>query len=270
MAACIDVKYPDGELPAWHEGSGNYLDPATGGVPAHLGPGTRRHRRGRWRAAARGQVRGQVRRPGRARRITRRQPVNRLPHLIRLDEHLGDRHRAESGTQNDDAECLVQALRYEPCSPRCANWLRDGIQLDTPWPGRGPDTARARPIAANTWATPGRWCQVSIKMSWLEPIGPPRRPQGMAAGHPRHPRRWTRPATPGNRSYPATPTPCHPHSGCCTSSPTGNAGHAALTEARRRANAPPNLSATAASGEAGGGHTEGSQAGSRRTERGTR
>jgi hypothetical protein len=26
------VKYLDGELPVWHESSGNYLDPATGEV----------------------------------------------------------------------------------------------------------------------------------------------------------------------------------------------------------------------------------------------
>ena len=75
------VRYPDGDLPVWHEASGNYLDPATGEILSHLGRGTRRDRPRR-PAAARRPVRRAVRRPGRAGRITRRQPVHRLPHQI--------------------------------------------------------------------------------------------------------------------------------------------------------------------------------------------
>jgi hypothetical protein len=30
---------------------------------------------------------------------------------------------------------LAEALRYTPCSPRCANWLRYGVQPQTPGPG---------------------------------------------------------------------------------------------------------------------------------------
>jgi hypothetical protein len=76
-----EVKYHDGELPVWHEASGNYLDPTTGELLPHLGAGRRCDRRAR-RARPRGAVRGQVRRPGRPGRITRRQPVHRLPHQV--------------------------------------------------------------------------------------------------------------------------------------------------------------------------------------------
>ena len=81
VAARTEVKYADGELPVWHEASGNYLDPATGELlptwdQALDAIGDAR------RAAARGQVRGQVRRPGRPGRITRHQPVHRLPDQV--------------------------------------------------------------------------------------------------------------------------------------------------------------------------------------------
>ena len=63
-----EVKYDDGELPVWHEASGNYLDPATGEVLPTWDQALDAPRR-RQRAAPRGQVRRAVRRPGRARRV---------------------------------------------------------------------------------------------------------------------------------------------------------------------------------------------------------
>jgi len=39
-----EVRY-DGELPVWDEHIGTYVDPATGGSAAHLGPGPRRYHR---------------------------------------------------------------------------------------------------------------------------------------------------------------------------------------------------------------------------------
>jgi hypothetical protein len=44
-----------------------------------------------------------------------------------LTKHLGDCHQAATDGQADHAERLADALRYEPCSPTCANWLRYGI-----------------------------------------------------------------------------------------------------------------------------------------------
>jgi Replication initiator protein, pSAM2 len=39
-----EIRFGDGELPVWHEASGNYIDPATGEILPTLGPGARRHR----------------------------------------------------------------------------------------------------------------------------------------------------------------------------------------------------------------------------------
>lgn len=39
---------------------------------------------------------------------------------------------------------LVQALKYEPCSPACANWLRYGITPKNPRPGLKPGHCRGR------------------------------------------------------------------------------------------------------------------------------
>ena len=61
------VRFDEDQLPEWHEATGRYVDPATGEAAAVLGRGPGRHRPRR-RAAARGPVRPEVRRPGRARR----------------------------------------------------------------------------------------------------------------------------------------------------------------------------------------------------------
>ena len=47
-------------------------------------------------------------------------------------------HTSDTDAQAEHVERLWQALRYEPCSPTCANLLRYGVQ-PRPGPGRGPD-----------------------------------------------------------------------------------------------------------------------------------
>jgi len=44
-----------------------------------------------------------------------------------LTKHVADCHHASTDTQLAHVARLVEALRYEPCSPDCANWLRYGI-----------------------------------------------------------------------------------------------------------------------------------------------
>ena len=44
-----------------------------------------------------------------------------------LTKQVADCHQAQTDTEHAHAERLAEALRYEPCSPRCANWLRYGI-----------------------------------------------------------------------------------------------------------------------------------------------
>ena len=85
-----------------------------------------------------------------------------------LTKHLGDCHQTATDAQADHAERLADALRYEPCSPTCANWLRYGIQPRTPGRACGQERARARPTAVSTSATRGAG-------SWSPASGPARR-----------------------------------------------------------------------------------------------
>jgi Replication initiator protein, pSAM2 len=41
-----------------------------------------------------------------------------------LTKQVGDCHHAETDAQLADTARLAEALRYQPCSPTCANWLR--------------------------------------------------------------------------------------------------------------------------------------------------
>jgi hypothetical protein len=45
-----------------------------------------------------------------------------------LTKHVADCHQAQTDAQRQHIDRLAEALRYEPCSPRCANWLRYGVQ----------------------------------------------------------------------------------------------------------------------------------------------
>ena len=55
-----------------------------------------------------------------------------------LTKQVGDCHQAATGPESDHAARLAEALRYQPCSPRCANWLRYGIQPKNARPGLAP------------------------------------------------------------------------------------------------------------------------------------
>jgi hypothetical protein len=75
-----------------------------------------------------------------------------------LTKQLGDCHELDADTQQAHANRLAEALRWEPCSPACANWLRYGIQPKTPGRDCGPARAGARRTDANTSATPAAAC----------------------------------------------------------------------------------------------------------------
>jgi hypothetical protein len=85
-----------------------------------------------------------------------------------LTKHLGDCHEPPTDAQRDHVDRLADALRYEPCSPTCANWLRYGIQPKKPpaRPGTRPLQGQG-PTAATTSATPGAG-------SWSPANGPAR------------------------------------------------------------------------------------------------
>jgi hypothetical protein len=58
---------------------------------------------------------------------------------------------------------LVEALRYEPCSPTCANWLRYGIQPRQPRPGQRPGGCTSKAHKATHLGYAGRRVLVSRK-----------------------------------------------------------------------------------------------------------
>jgi len=237
----VEVKYHDSELPVWHEASGNYLDAATGEVlPTWdqaldaLGDDSEPFHVARFgeRFDAQGLLAGS------------RDASRCIGYLTKyLTKYLGDCHQAATGAQAVHADRLVQALRYEPCSSRCANWLRYGIQPKDPRPGLRPGYCRGKAHRREHLGYAGRRVLVSRKWSgktladhradrkrWL--LGTLGIPDPDPARH-----KWE-PVTPGDPDHmPPAQRMLHVVA-------DRQRWHAALTEARRRANAPPNLSAT--------------------------
>jgi len=232
----------DGErLPVWHAPSGNYLDPATGEVlptwdqaldaigphddPLHVarfGP----------KFDAQGVLAGS-KDSGRC-----------IRYLIKyLTKHVADCHQADTDAQVGHADRLTEALRYEPCSPACANWLRYGIQPKDAREGLRPGECKGKAHRREYLGYAGRRVLVSRKWSgksladhrgdrkaWLLSM------LDLAADDSRF--RWE-PVTPGDDDY-------LPHSRRLLYVLADRARwQAALAEARRKAQGDPaSLSAT--------------------------
>jgi hypothetical protein len=60
-----------------------------------------------------------------------------------IGDPLGDNSESDPAREAH-IDRLHAELRWLPCSPRCANWLRYGIQPDRPSPGRCPSKAHDR------------------------------------------------------------------------------------------------------------------------------
>jgi hypothetical protein len=60
---------------------------------------------------------------------------------------------------------LAEALRYQPCSPRCANWLRYGIQPKNARPGLVPGCCKRKAHDADHLGYAGRRVLVSRRWS---------------------------------------------------------------------------------------------------------
>jgi hypothetical protein len=158
-----DVKYDGGSLPVWDEHAGTYLDPGTGevlptwdqaldaigdqDVPRHVarfGP----------KFDAQGVLAGS------------RDASRCIGYLTKyLTKHLGDCHQATTDAQAAHAARLAGALRYEPCSPTCANWLRYGIQPKNPRPGLIPGRCKGKAHRREYLGYAGRRVLVSRKWS---------------------------------------------------------------------------------------------------------
>jgi hypothetical protein len=118
------VMFHGNELPIWDESTGKYLDPATGEVlptwdQALDELGDQPHHVARFGAKfdAQGVLAGS------------KDAARCIGYLTKyLTKQIGDCHHAETDAQREHAARLAEALQYQPCSPRCANWLRYGVQ----------------------------------------------------------------------------------------------------------------------------------------------
>ncbi|WP_308206847.1 replication initiator [Actinoallomurus rhizosphaericola] len=82
-----------------------------------------------------------------------------------LVKDIAECHAAETPAQADHADRLLEALRYEPCSPTCANWLRYGIQPKNARHGLTPGYCKAKAHRREYLGYAGRRVLVSRKWS---------------------------------------------------------------------------------------------------------
>jgi hypothetical protein len=155
------VKYEGDELPVWDEHTGTYLDPGSGEVlptwdqaldelgdqPHHVARfGTQFH--------AEGVLAGS------------QDAARCMGYLTKyLTKQVGDCHQLETDAQRAHAARLAEALRYQPCSPTCANWLRYGIQPKNPRPGLVPGRCKGKAHNPDHLGYAGRRVLVSRKWS---------------------------------------------------------------------------------------------------------
>jgi hypothetical protein len=157
------IRFDDHHLPAWDEQTSNYLDPSTGEVlpswddaldaieaddePLHVA-----------RFGARFDAQGV---------IAGSKDANRcIGYLTKyLTKQLGDCHDLATDNQRQHADRLADALRYEPCSPACANWLRYGIQPKNPRAGLRPGGCKGKAHRRDHLGYAGRRVLVSRKWS---------------------------------------------------------------------------------------------------------
>ncbi|HUZ53047.1 MAG TPA: replication initiator [Streptosporangiaceae bacterium] len=157
------VRFSSDELPQWHKATGRYVDPATGELlptwdealdaigpddePVHVarfGP----------KFDAQGVLAGS------------RDAKRCIGYLTKyLTKQISQCHTADSDAQADHTARLLDALRYEPCSPTCANWLRYGITPKAPRPGLTPGQCKGKAHRAEHVGYAGRRVLTSHKWS---------------------------------------------------------------------------------------------------------
>jgi hypothetical protein len=157
------VKFAGDHLPVWDERLGSYLDPATGEVltawdqaldaigkddqPRHVA-----------RFGEQFKAEGVLAGSDDAGRC--------IGYLTKyLTKRLGDCHQHDTDAQRVHAARLAEALRFEPCSPTCANWLRYGIQPKNARPGLVPGRCKGKAHDTDHLGYAGRRVLVSRKWS---------------------------------------------------------------------------------------------------------
>ena len=157
------VRYESNSLPVWDEATGNYLDPATGEVLSSWGQalndiGPRDDPLHVARFGTTFDAQGIL--PG------SRDAARCIRYLTKyLTKHVADCHQADTDSQRAHADRLAGALRYEPCSPTCANWLRYGIQPKNAKAGLVPGACKGKAHRPEHLGYAGRRVLVSRKWS---------------------------------------------------------------------------------------------------------
>jgi hypothetical protein len=82
-----------------------------------------------------------------------------------LTKQVADCHQADTDPQRAHAARLAEALRYQPCSPTCTNWLRYGIQPKNARPGLVPGRCKGKAHDPDHLGYAGRRVLVSRKWS---------------------------------------------------------------------------------------------------------
>jgi hypothetical protein len=157
------VRYDGDQLPVWDEATGTYLDPATGEVlPTWdqaldaIGKDDEPHHVARFggRFDAQGVLAGS------------KDAARCIGYLTKyLTKQVGHCHQAQTPAEEAHAARLAEALRYQPCSPTCANWLRYGIQPKNARPGLVPGCCKGKAHDADHLGYAGRRVLVSRKWS---------------------------------------------------------------------------------------------------------
>jgi hypothetical protein len=157
------IRFEGDRLPVWHEPSGRYLDPATGELLTGwdealdaIGPHDDPMHVARFGAKfdAQGVLAGS------------KDSARCIGYLTKyLTKHLGDCHHPETDAQRQHVDRLADALRFEPCWPTCANWLRYGIQPKNARPGLVPGACKGKAHRREHLGYAGRRVLVSRKWS---------------------------------------------------------------------------------------------------------
>jgi hypothetical protein len=157
------VRFAGDELPVWDEHGCTYVDPYTGEVMPSwdqaldaIGPNDDPLHVARFgpRFHAEGVLAGS------------KDATRCIGYMTKyITKNVADCHTPDTDAQRAHADRLADALRYEPCSPTCANWLRYGIQPKNPRPGLRPGVCKGKAHRAEHCGYAGRRVLTSRKWS---------------------------------------------------------------------------------------------------------
>jgi hypothetical protein len=157
------VRFDGGNLPVWDEDKATYLDPDTGEIlPTWdealdaIGDDDEPLHAARFgdRFDAQGVLAGS------------KDASRCIGYVTKyLTKSVSDCHHAETDGQVRHAYRLADALRFEPCSPTCANWLRYGVQPKNAKPNMRPGACRGKAHRREYLGYAGRRVLVSRKWS---------------------------------------------------------------------------------------------------------